>query len=323
MTNARFVHVDSVPMPEGTLAEWIDSRDGAKIRLLRFGGSGERGSALVIPGWAEPAEKYGEVALDLIDRGFDVTCIDPRGQGLSQRLTEDDSRGRIDDFTKHIDDIDAAVDHLNTDRLTIVTHSMGGLAGLSWLARGGRAQAAMLSAPATRIYKSAVMRGVIRGVCGLLVGVGLGDQPARPANNAMTFEGNTLTTDPARHAILRDLLIADEELALPRPTFHFVDAIHTAQAALQKPGVIDGIQVPVLIVSAREDSWVDATHHDALAAHYPKTFELVKVEGALHELFMEQDQYRDQFWDAFDRFADRYVPKTSSEPATEDGSASV
>ncbi|MEM0928735.1 MAG: alpha/beta hydrolase [Pseudomonadota bacterium] len=321
MTNARFVHVDSVPMPEGTHAEWIDSRDGAKIRLLHFGGSGERGKALVIPGWAEPAEKYGEVALDLIDRGFDVSCIDPRGQGLSQRLTDDDGRGRIDDFTKHVDDVDAVVDHLQAERLTIVTHSMGGLIGLSWLARGGKAEAAMLSAPATRLYKSPVMRGLIGGVCGTLIALGMGDQPARAANNAMTFEGNTLTSDAGRHAFLRDLLIADEELALPRPTFHFVDAFQKAQAALQKPGVIEGIDVPILIVSAREDSWVDATHHDVLAAHHPGKFELVKVEGALHELFMEQDQYRDQFWDAFDRFADRYVPKTSA--VSEDGSANV
>ncbi|MEO1657295.1 MAG: alpha/beta hydrolase [Pseudomonadota bacterium] len=321
MTDARFVHVDSVPMPEGTYAEWIESRDGAKIRVLRFGGSGERGTALVIPGWAEPAEKYGEVALDLIDRGFDVTCIDPRGQGLSQRLTDDDPRGRIDDMSKHVDDVDAVVEHLGAERLTIVTHSMGGLVGLSWLARGGKAEAAMLSAPATRIYSSPVMRGVIRGACGALIALGMGDQPARGANNAMTFEGNTLTSDIGRHAILRDLLIADEGLALPRPTFHFVEAMHKAQAALQKPGVIDGIDVPVLIVSARADTWVDATHHDALAAHHPQKFELVKVEGALHELFMEQDQYRDQFWDAFDRFADRYVPKVAV--SAEDDSANV
>jgi len=321
MTSARHVRIDSVPMPEGTQAEWIESRDGAKIRIVHYGGSGERGTALIIPGWADPAEKYAEVALDLIDRGFTVTCLDPRGQGLSQRLKEGDERGRIDDFGKHVDDVDAVVDHLKAERLTIVTHSMGGLIGLCWLARGGKAEAAMMSAPATRLYKSPVLRGLVGGACGLLIALGMGDQPVRPANNAMTFEGNTLTSDTSRHAILRDLLIADEELALPRPTFHFVNAFQKAQVALQKPGAIEGIEVPILIVSAQEDSWVDAAHHDVLAAHHPSKIELVKVEGALHELFMEQDQYRDQFWDAFDRFADRYVPKISA--PSDDGSASA
>lgn len=314
--SARVVDVASVPLPSGTYAEEVEAFDGACLRIVHYGGPGTRGTALIIPGWAEPSEKYAEVAFDLIDRGFKVVCCDPRGQGLSQRCTDEDGRCRIDDFQKHVHDLGTIVDHLGADRLTLVCHSLGGLIGLSWLAGGGHADAVALSAPATRIIPSPLTRGLARGLAGVLVAAGLGDQPLPRKNNAMTFEGNSLTSDPARHGVLRDLLIADEALALPQVNFHVVKAIHEAQALLQKPEVIAKLPAPILLVSAALDSWVDPTHHDILAKRYPDVFDVVKVEGALHELFMEQDQYRDQFWDAFDLYIDKMIPKEAAEPQT-------
>ncbi|NNU15492.1 alpha/beta hydrolase [Parvularcula sp. ZS-1/3] len=314
MTEAPIVRVESVPVPEEATAEFIESFDGATIRLVHFGGPGTRGDVLMVPGWTEPSEKYTEVALDLIDRGFRVHAIDPRGQGMSQRLKEGDERGRIDDFSKHVGDLRAAVDHLGAERLTLLGHSMGGLATLSYLAEGGRADCAILSAPATRIFPSVVQRMGARAAAALLKAVGQGDRPLSPeGGQAMEFEGNTLTSDPERHAMLRDLLLEDERLTLPRTYAHMVAAMHDQHAKLSKEGALDQITVPTVIVSLPDDEWVNPAHHHKVAEACPAHVTVSEIPGAKHEVLMERDEYRDQFWDIFDSHCEAYLPPLSEE----------
>jgi lysophospholipase len=286
---------------------------------MAYGGSGARGIALIVPGWAEPCEKYAEVALDLIDRGFETYGFDPRGQGLSQRIAEKDLRGRVDDFEKHVDDFRAVVDSLPEGRpLTILAHSMGGLMTLAWLRRGGKADAVALSAPATRIFPSRWQRGGVRALAKGLALCGFGDMPlSKKGGMAMEFEGNTLTSDPRRHAMLRDLLLADERLELPRTTPYFVRSLHREQSAIRKEGALSGVSGPILLVSLPKDSWVDSRHHHELANAHPALFAMVEVEDSLHEILMEKDQYRDQFWDAFDGYVAEALPGQAPAPEPE------
>ncbi|GGY44758.1 alpha/beta fold hydrolase [Parvularcula lutaonensis] len=314
MSDIRVIKPPTVPMPEGVTAHAVKSEDGAIIRVLHFGGTGERGTVLCVPGWAEPAEKYGEVALDLIDRGFDVWCMDPRGQGLSQRLREDDARGRFDSFDKHIADLSAVVDYLDADRLVILAHSMGGLVTLSWLAEGGKADAVVLSAPATRIFPAMWQRAGVRALAGALCSVGLKDMPlSKEGGEAMEFEGNTLTSDPERHAILRDLLIADEALTLPRTTPAMVAAMHRQQARLHQEGALDKLSVPVLIVSLPDDTWVDSSDHENIRKLARDWITITEVPGSKHEILMERDEYRDAFWDAFDAHIAAHLPQREAD----------
>lgn len=312
MDRKRIVRTASNTLPPNSRAEVIESFDGAALRILDFGGSGERGTTLIIPGWAEPSEKYGEVAADLLDRGFRAVCYDPRGQGLSQRLDDDDPRGRIDDFDKPVRDLAAVVDHLDAERLVLLGHSMGGLTALSHLAAGGRADAAVLSAPASRIFPAFWQRLGVMLVTSFLIRIGLGDMAlSREGGQAMTFEGNTLTSDPERHAILRDLLLAEPDLKLPRATPAMVAALHRQQAAIHRRDALSGITVPVKIVSVPGDKWVDSSDHLRLARQAGHRIECVEVPGARHEILMERDEYRDQFWDAFDAHVDAYLPPLS------------
>ena len=161
-------------MPEEARAEIIESFDGAQIRLIHYGAPGPRGTCVVVPGWTEPSEKYGEVALDLIDRGFSVVCYDPRGQGLSQRLTEEDGRGRIDDFSKHIKDLGAVVDHLNPERLVLLGHSMGGVVACATVQLASAdaerlAGLVLVSSPGVRTH--ALLRGKPYGLISRLLKV--------------------------------------------------------------------------------------------------------------------------------------------------------
>lgn len=315
MNRDRVITSGEAPLPEGVRAEVIEGFDGAPIRVLHFGGSGERGLALCIPGWAEPAEKYGEVALDLIDRGFTVVSYDPRGQGLSCRFDRDaDPRGRIDDYGKHVKDLQAVIDHLKPERLTILAHSMGGLTALSWMAGGGRADAAVLSAPATQIFPTSFQRVGVRALARTLKAIGLGDMAlSKEGGQALEFEGNTLTHDRQRHNIFRSLLLTDNDLTVPRTTANMVAALHKQQQDIHSREALANITVPTMIVSLPSDEWVDSGDHDNIVRRSGR-LDMSTVEGARHEVLMEEDQYRDQFWDVFDLHTDRYVPRPDPEP---------
>lgn len=316
MNEARVVRVQTVPIPDNATAEFVESFDGASIRLVHFGGSGTRGDILIIPGWAEPSEKYGEVALDLIDRGFRVHCMDPRGQGLSQRLTEADGRGRIDDCNKYVRDLTAVVERISPERLVLLGHSMGGLTVLSYLAQGGRADCAVLSAPATQIFPALWQRLGVRLVMHAMKALGMGDRPlSKEGGQAMSFEGNTLTTDPERHAFLRDLLLADDGLRLPRSNPEMVLAMDRQQRALVEDRKLRQLTVPVQIVSLLSDTWVNSKHHQRVAKESPGKIQVTDVPDAKHEVLMERDELRDQFWDAFDHHMDDYLPPLVAESA--------
>ncbi|MEM1289831.1 MAG: alpha/beta hydrolase, partial [Pseudomonadota bacterium] len=289
MSTAPLVDIPAHPLPPGTSAQWLESHDGVRLRLVHFcspsaSPPAARGAALLVPGWTEPSEKYAETALDLMDRGFDVWCYDPRGQGLSQRGSREDLRGFVDDYQKYIGDLQCVTDYLQAERLLILGHSMGGLTTLSWLLTGGEARVAVLSAPATRILRSAPLRGAARATAWALKRVGQSDfRVSRSGRGALQFEGNKLTSDPHRHAVLRDLLLQDAGLDLPDMYAALVASMHTQQANLHRKNALQSLTVPTLIVSAGQDQIVDASDHPRLARRSPN-LDYVLVEGAEHEI---------------------------------------
>ena len=108
-----------------------------------------RGTVLVVPGRREFIEKkYTEVGQPLLDLGYRLIIVEPRGQGLSSRFLSGDERQRdhIDDFNTHINDIRAfykrVVQPGLAKPLIVHGHSMGGHILLRWLAEdrpaGGR-----------------------------------------------------------------------------------------------------------------------------------------------------------------------------------------
>ena len=70
------------------------------------------------------------------------------------------------------------------------------------------------------------------------------------------------------------------------------------------PGYLERIDLPLLLMSAGEDRLIDISSHGAVVARL-KQGEHVVIAGAKHEIMMETDPLRAQFWQAFDRLAAR------------------
>ena len=69
---------------------------------------------------------------------------------------------------------------------------------------------------------------------------------------------------------------------------------------MNKPATLQAITIPVFVASAAEEKLVDNKGHAQVASLLPDS-EHITVEGAMHEILMENPDKRAEFWAGFDR----------------------
>ena len=300
---------DNPPPPNG-VEEAIRAADGVRLRTVRWEAtSGPRGTVAVLGGRAEFIEKYFEVASDLLARGFAVALMDWRGQGGSQRLLRNAKKGHVDDFSDYGRDLDALVHSILAPHCPRpwygLCHSMGA-AALLIAAADGRCpfDRLVLTSPMIAV-KGLSHRGPKRFLAEGLEALGLGGMFA-PGGASETvylgpFTGNGLTSDRVRFARIAGVLAAAPEIRLRGPTIGWVSAAFRAMRRFEEPNFPRVITTPTLIVASGMDRVVDVAAAERFAARM-RAGRMVVVDGAEHEILIERDLFRDQFWAAFDAF---------------------
>ncbi len=276
---------------------------------------------IVLGGRSEFIEKYFEVIGDLHARGFAAASLDWRGQGLSARMLSERRLGHIDDFSVYRADLDHFIETHVRPRSPgpyyLVAHSMGGVPTLQLLADGDdRFAAALFSAPMTRLFSHPVKRIGVRALAGAASRLGAARRPVPGVREfSLAFEGNVLTSDRKRHARFRELQEVAPEATIREPTFGWLKAAMAAMDDLRAPGRFDGLRTPILIVSAGADELVRASDHPVIAARN-NLIACRTIDGALHEILMERDAVRDQWWAAADAFLADHASTRQDRPAT-------
>jgi lysophospholipase len=296
------------PVPPGAEPFWLNAYDGTRLRVARFSATAHpvRGSVMLSPGRTEPIEKYFEVISDLTARGFVVLCHDWRGQGLSQRLvTADPMKGAAKGWRAYIADYHHILESFG-DQLPepwiAMGHSMGGGLTLLALAEGeDRFAATILSAPMAGVQlggrgrKSTLLAARLFGLIGQGDAYAIG--PMDPF--ADTFDTQVLTHDAARWERWKSLIETRRDLALGGPTWSWLEFALDLSFRVEKSAAFDHLATPLVIVAASEERLVDNAAARAVAARAPKG-RYLEVDGAYHEVLMETDSRRAQFFAQFD-----------------------
>jgi lysophospholipase len=308
-----FVRVPGNEPPEGAEEHWLEGRGGVKVRVLTAPSTrGEaRGAIIVAPGRTEFVEKYFEVIRELQARGFAVFCIDWRGQGLSGREVENSLKGHIVSFDDPVNDLSTAL-KLLADRLPRpyigLAHSMGGAIMLrALMTRRVELDAAAFSAPMWGIQG---LTDVAKRYVRFMVSLGAGGQFAPNVEKKWkreNFKKNAVTHDKPRHDRCQGLIAEEPRLALAGPTIGWVAAASDATEAFRQPGALAHVRIPVLVATAGEEQLVDNAAQEAVAHELPDVRHIT-IEGAKHEILMEVDPIRNQFWEAFDQLLERVAP---------------
>lgn len=314
------------PIPPGARVLAVPTADGLTLRAATWAATTRttRGTVCLVQGRAEFIEKYFETIQDLRGRGFAVVAFDWRGQGGSDRTVEDATKGHVGDFDEYRRDLLAIESQILVPLMPKpafgLAHSMGGAICLI-AAREGRLpfERLVTIAPMLGIAMIRHPRAAMR-LASVLDRLGFGRRfvPGGTSVSIATkpFPGNRLTTDPVRYARNAAAALAVGAGAIGDPTVAWLAAAFRAMRRLADPRFPLDIRVPILVLAAGDDPVCSTPAIQRFAARL-KAGHTITLRGARHEILMEQDAIREQFWAAFDAF----VPGTPAPAPGEDETA--
>lgn len=288
---------------------------GAHLRAARFDPDPcgtHRGVCVLLNGQTEFIEKYFEVIDELRRRGFSVVTMDWRGQGLSERFLADTTKGFVRDFRDYDADLEVLYRELvqpllgGGARPVALAHSMGGHNLLRALTRRPDMFAtATLCAPMIRVSFRGEREGLVRLVTTAQTMLGNGNAWVwgMEKRDPMTlpFAKQLVTSDPERYARTQNLLKADPRLVVAGACWTWLAAAIRSMDWLGAKGRPETITTPLLVVGAGADRICHTSATRALAARLPHG-RYLEIAGSGHEILMERDPIRRQFWAAFDAF---------------------
>lgn len=310
----RLVEVPENPVPPGAEVGELVTRDKIRLRYARWDrhtGVPLRGTVTLVHGRAEFIEKYFEVVEELRSRGFVVATFDWRGQGGSQRLTRNPRKGHVRRFEHYERDLATFIREILLPDCPAphyaLGHSMGGAVLLLHARKTTNVFDRMvLSAPMIGLHPATLPGAIGRTILGIARYAGFGRSyipgGGDTAVNTQPFDRNPVTTDRRRYDRTEAVVRAAPELALGAPTIGWA---HTALATMDRfrhSRFGAQVHVPVLMVAAGAESIVCNASIERLSLRLRAGGQVV-VPGSRHELLMERDIYREQFWGAFDAFA--------------------
>ena len=307
--SADFISPDGRSLPEGLGSRgrfyWA-VQDGLRMRVMLATSerTDPRGSIIIFPGRTEFIEKYLETVVDLTARGFTVLVMDPRGQGLSQRLINDPLKSYVDNFQDYADDLaglTAQFSPLLPKPHIIMGHSMGGCVALQAVISGVmRPSAVVAASPMLGLYDMAtpILISLIKVFSAL--GMAKKELPFQRGRSGIPvpFESNKLTSDPDRYKSWSAYFNNVERIRLGPPTYGWIAQALRSMNFVNKNA--DKLKVPALVVAAGADPIVDPASNRVFAEKSGASFAV--VPAALHELLLERDELRNQFFKAFDDF---------------------
>lgn len=304
----RFVDVAGNLPPQGAEIVWFDGSAGRRLRACvapALSSSKPRGTVIVCPGRTEFIEKYFEVGRELQQMGFAVVILDWPGQGLSDRLLPDSKKGHIDTFETFMAALAKGLAALG-DRLprpyVSLAHSMGGAIALAAIVEDlVKVEAAAFCAPMWGI-KSPVLG--MRYLVWAMRATGRSGDYAMQPGPPERFENNIVTHDKRRWELQRALIDAKPDLELGPVTWGWLGASLDIFSTFSKPKLLSRVKVPVFVASAGEEKLIDNAATARVASRL-QDCEHIVVEGAMHEILMETDDRREEFWDGFRRLLQR------------------
>ncbi len=306
----KLVSIPANPVPDHVVTGAIKTPDGVSLRFARWDPPpGRRGTVVLLQGRAEFIEKYFETVRDLRARGFAVATFDWRGQGLSDRALADRHKGYVRDFSQYGTDLETFMAQVVLPDcpppIFALGHSMGGAIAVRACHGGSRwFERVVLSAPMIALRPGALTR--IAGPLAKflrLIGRGSGYVPTADAKISGTedFIGNVLTSDPVRHARNAAVLQEEPMLGLGAPTIAWADSAFSLMKRFAAPGYAGHIRQSILMVAAGRDDVVSTPAIETFGMRMLAGRHLI-LAGSRHEILQERDQYRSQFWAAFDAF---------------------
>jgi len=298
--------------PEGGQAVWAKASDEVRIRVGWWPAQGAaKGTLLIFPGRTEYIEKYGRDARVLTDAGYTVLAVDWRGQGLADRLIDDERIGHVDEFSDYQRDVAAVMSVAEAAGLPrpwhMLGHSMGGCIGLRAAMEGLDVSSVIFSAPMWGIRLNMLLRPVAVTLSTISMTFGKGSAPAPGVSAeayplANDFAENKLTADRDFYDYMRHQVQTHEGLKLGGPSMRWLNlALSETRALAARPAP----DYPCLTLLGEAEAIVDPTRILTRMKDWPGG-ELMMLADARHEVLMEVPATRNAIFERLLPFMDAH-----------------
>lgn len=300
------LYADEIASTSVSSSYWVQARDGVKLRIAAWRPEvSGNGTVLIFPGRTDFIEKLSHVAIDMCARGYSSLVIDWRGQGLSDRLTQNRIISHVVRFSDYQSDVAAMIEA--AERLDmpkpwyLLGYSMGATIGLRSLVDGLKVDACAFTGPLWDIKLSAVERAVAWPLTGLAQAFGKGHAFA-PGNIpqrsqcyvlSVGFEGNRLTSDPGMFERMVSQAKALPEQQTGAPSMGWVfEGLKECRALRGLPSPA----IPCVTFCGEQDTVVDLAAIRQRMGRWPGG-RLEMVSGARHDLLSEIPEVRARLLD--------------------------
>ncbi len=285
--------------------------DGVALRYAIWGEEmrAPKGTVCLLQGRGEFIEKHFETIADLLSMGYAVATLDWRGQGGSQRLTANPRKGHIGSFKQYDDDLQAFITQAVLPDCPPpyfgLGHSMGGNVLINAAIKRNWFEKVVVTSPLIDLAGDGLPSGLMKLATTFAKAMGFGrSQVPAPSGGgfaAWDFPDNPFTGDITRFERTKQVIEEAPELAVGRVTFGWIYAALQAidELAAVRKGTI--LRTPVLIVAAGRDRVVSTQDCREFSTRVANVSTIV-LDGARHEILLERDSHREQFWAAFKAF---------------------
>ncbi len=304
----------------GAKAGTVLTEDNFALRYAIWGEElrNPKGTVCIFQGRGEFIEKHFETAADLLSQGYAVAALDWRGQGGSMRMLSNPRKGHVRSFKQYDLDLAAFMTQAVLPDCPppyfALGHSMGACVLIQAALTRTWFEKIVLSAPMLEHASEHFPHGLVKALANLMKAMGLGGLQVPGQGSAgfinWDFPNNPFTGDITRFERTKRIMEAAPDLAVGGFTFSWMAAALDAMDSIAaiKKGTL--FKVPVLIVAAGRDQIVSANAARNFAEKIPSVSTIV-LDAARHELLLERESLREQFWAAFRAFVHDQDPTVS------------
>lgn len=274
-----------------------------------------RGAVIITHGYGEDIDMYYETIKRYQKMGYDVYGMDWHAQGASGRANpKNPKQPSVEGMYRHVEDLDIFARKIvrprNGDKpLIMSTNSMGGHVGMLYLQKHPDVfDGAVMSAPMfdlkTLGLPKKYFKPVMRALFNTASKVGFKHKKIAKSWEALekTEKKNSNNEDAldkpvnARKEIMHLLGRMNEDERVDVPTFGWIASTFKTSDLLMKDEFLKQIQIPILIGSAEDESFVDNEAHEHAVSVMPDGRHIV-LPDADHTLWHELGDNFDQWWD--------------------------
>lgn len=298
----QFVHAD------------LYSRDQTRLSYSYYLAADKALAVVFSTGRVEMAVKYIELMEEFITAGYSVFILDHRGQGGSARLQPDPHLGYVADFADYVGDFNQFVTEIvlpsGHQQHLLLAHSMGAAIACHYLQQYKHPfRAAIFGSPMFGLHAgrvpSVLASMLVTGYDWFRTKLKQDNRqyfPGQSRYQQKPFAGNPLTHCPERYHWMQQLYQLYPDSQLGGVSWAWLSQAITAMADIQRKAA--EFNVPVLLLQAGADNIVSNRAQNSWYQRLPAVLykQHTILAGAHHEIWMEQDNIRQQAFAAVNQF---------------------